>query len=217
MEKKQICIIGLGKFGMRFAKFVSHQGHEVMGIDIDPEKVSRAKDILTDAYHVDLIDRDVLRQVGISEFSHVVISVGDSITASMMISLYMRELGAGNIWVKAVNHDHQKLLNMLGVDRVIIPEEMAASQLANELTMPGFIDYIPFDSDMIMHELVVSKWAGKTLKDLNITNKYGIQAVAIKEKGESQFCFIPKAESILNSGDIIVVIGHKNSLNKVKA
>lgn len=218
MKKKiQICIIGLGKFGMRFARFMADQGHEVVGVDVDEDKISKSKDILTQAYHVDKVDREILSQIGIKEFSHVFISVGDSITSSMMISLYLKEFNIKNILVKAVNHDHEKLLSMVGVDRVIIPEEIAASQLANELTMPGFVDYIPFDSQMIIKELIVSKWAGRTLRDLDITNRFGIQAIAIKKVDEKQFTFIPGADYLLQEHDTIVVIGDKQELPKIKS
>jgi trk system potassium uptake protein TrkA len=217
MKKIQICVIGLGKFGVRFAEFMAEQGHEVVGIDMDEEKISKSKYFLAQGYHVDEVDREVLSQVGIKEFSHVFISVGDSITSSMMISLYLKEFEIENIWVKAVNHDHEKLLNMIGVDRVIIPEEMAASQLANELTMPGFIDYIPFDSDMIIKEIIVDKWSGKSFRDLDITNRFGIQAIAVKSKLSDDFTFIPKADLILGKNDVVVVIGNKKDLKKIKS
>ncbi|MBF0224133.1 MAG: TrkA family potassium uptake protein [Desulfobacterales bacterium] len=212
----QVGIIGLGKFGYRFGRTLIQLDQDVIGVDTDPENIKRAQQIFTQVYQADAMDKKVLEQLGFKEMTHVLVSVGDSIAASAMISMYLKELGVPSVWVKGINNDHEKLLRRIGVDEVIIPEHIAAVQLANRLAKPGFIDYLPFEKGVAIKELIVKQFAGKTLREINLTNQFQVQVIATKKNGSLNFKFIPKADDVLEKEDILVVIGHSKRLEQIK-
>lgn len=209
-------IIGLGKFGLAFGQTLVELGQEVLGIDADMDNVRRAQELLTHTYQADAMDKRALEQLGFKEMTHVVVSVGRSIEASAMISLYLRELEVQNIWVKAVSDDHERLLRKIGVSEVIFPERYAATQLANKLSTPGLIEYLPFGQDVALLELTVTEWAGQSLRELDLTNTHGVQVIAERKAGEEKLRFIPKADQPLALGDRLMVIGEKKVLGKLR-
>ncbi|MGV1100934.1 potassium channel family protein [Thiovibrio sp. JS02] len=216
-SKYQIGVIGLGKFGFKFGNTLIQRGLEVIGVDTDPENVKRAQEYFPLVYQADATNKHVLEQLGFKDLTHVLVSVGDSIAASSMISLYLKELAVKNVWVKAINTDHEKLLRKIGVDEVIIPELMAATQLATKLAIPGYIGSLPFDKNFAIQELIVKEWAGKSLRDLDLTNRFSIQIIAVKRAGEENFQYIPKADNALGAGDALEVIGPIDKLTKIKS
>jgi trk system potassium uptake protein TrkA len=213
--KLQIGIIGLGKFGLQLGKTLVDLGHEVLGMETNPEKVKNAQHVLTQVYQVDAMTREALEQIRIQDFQHVLVSVGDSIAASVMISMFLKELGVPKVWVKAIHRDHEKLLQKIGVDEVIIPEFMAAKQIASRIAMPGFLDYLPFDESMAVKEFTIKEWRGKTLLELNLTNTFGIQVIAVRRKGVEKYRYIPKANEVFQEGDNFVAIGEVSLLDRV--
>jgi trk system potassium uptake protein TrkA len=212
----QAGVIGLGKFGFKFGETLAKQGVNVLGIDNDPEHIKRAQHVFTETLQSDATSKEALIQMGVGDLSHVLVSVGESIAASSMITMYLKELGVPLVWVKAVNADHAKLLLKIGADDVIIPEEMAAKQLANRLTIPGFIDYFPFNKEMVLKEIVIDKWAGQSLRDIELTKRYHIQAIALKSAKNKEYSFIPRANEPLNAGDVLVVIGEADRFAKIQ-
>jgi trk system potassium uptake protein TrkA len=213
--KLQIGIVGLGKFGLKFGQSLVALGHEVLGVENDPDKVKNAQHILTQVIQTDAMSREALEQIRIQDLEHVLVSVGDSIAASIMISMYLKELGVPKVWAKAINKDHEKLLYKIGVDEVVIPEYMAAKQIASRIAMPGFIEYLSFDKSMAVKELEVKRWAGKSLKELNLTNEFGIQVIAVRRQGENRYQYIPKADELFQEGDHVVAIGKISQLGKI--
>ena len=216
-RKPQIGVIGLGKFGYKFGITMLNLGHQVLGIDSEPENIQRAQKVFTQVFQADATREEALEQMGISDMTHILVSVGNSIAASTMISMYLKELGVENVWVKAINEDHAKLLGKIGVDEVVIPEHMAAKQLADRIHMPGFIERLPFDSEMIIREMTIDKFAGKTLRTIDLTNRFNVQVIAIKKNEDSSFEYIPRADDKLNQDDKIVVIGSVNALSGIRA
>ncbi len=215
MARLQIGVIGLGKFGRKFGETMMLYGHDVLGIDHREANVKLAQDQLTQVFLADATNKEALRQAGVGDLSHVLVSVGDSIAASTMISLYLKELGVPTVWVKAVNEDHEKLLRKVGVDEVVIPEHMAARNVAAKIAMPGFVDNLPFDERLVIKELAIDRWHGKTLRDLDLTNRYNLQVIAIKKRRDRRYKFIPKADDELRAGDTLVVIGRIGNLDGV--
>ena len=216
-RKFQVGVIGLGKFGYKFGKTLTQLNMDVVGIDIKAENVKMAQEVFTQVYQADATNKNALVQLGFADMTHVLVSVGSSIAASSMISLYLKELQVPNVWVKAINSDHEKLLRKIGVEEVFVPERMAAKQLANRLAIPGFIEHLPFDSQYALKEFIVQDWAGRTLRDIDLTNRYNIQVVAVKHAGEKNFKFIPKANEKLNEGDILMAIGEVDKLKNVRS
>lgn len=214
-EKLQVGVIGLGKFGYKFGKTLIGLGHAVLGIDSDSENVMRAQQVFTQVFQAEAMNKKALEQLGIADLNHVLVSVGDSIAASTMISMYLKEMGIPRVLVKAINSDHEKLLLKVGVDEVIIPEHLAAKQFANRVANPGFIEHLPFDTNMVIKELLVKEWAGKKLREIDLTNRFNAQVIAIRKTGEERFRFIPKADDKLDAGDALVVLGHNDKLLQI--
>ncbi len=215
--KQEIAVIGLGKFGFYFAKTLAELGFPVIGIDSRPARVQLAKDSLTKVYRADANTVEALEQLGLRGISYVLVSVGDSIAASSMISMYLKELDVEQVWVKAVSPEHQRLLYKLGVDTVIIPEQLAAVQLASKVAIPGFLQYAAFDPELCFQELVVDKWAGKVLRQLNRPNKKNVMVISIRRKDDDQGSVIPNAEYVLQKGDKLVVMRKTNDNKEIEA
>ncbi|MFA4917089.1 MAG: TrkA family potassium uptake protein [Syntrophales bacterium] len=213
--KPQICVIGLGKFGFKFGVSLMNLNHKVIGIDSNPENIQRAHNFFSQLYEADASQKQALEQIGLSEITHVLVSVGDSISTSSMTTMYLKELKVPNVWVKAINEDHAKLLRKIGADEVIIPEHIAASQLADRIDIPGIIQRLPFDSEMIIREITIEKFAQKTVREIDLTNKYNCQIIAVRRHNESYYRYIPRAYDTLFQGDVVIVIGARESLSKI--
>ena len=214
--KQEIAVIGLGKFGLYFASTLVDLGFTVIGIDNRQTRVQVAKDRLNQVYKADATDKEALEQIGLAEVSHVLISVGDSIAASSMIGMYAKEMEIPQVWVKAVNADHQRLLYKIGVDEVIIPEQMAAIQLASKVAIPGFLQYAAFDPEVSFQELTIDKWAGKSLRELDLPRKYQVQVISLKKDDADNFEYTPDPDYIFQPGDKIIVLRHTNTSDRIK-
>jgi len=209
----EIGIIGLGKFGLNLGISLVGQGHHVLGLDSDPDNVRRAQTQLTKVYQLDARDKRALEQVNIQTMSHVAVSVGHSMDASILISLYLKEMGVQKIWVKAISEDHEKILKHIGVDEVIFPEKYSAIQMAHRLAQPGLIEHLPFEHGVVIWELTVGRWAGRTLRQLELPSRSGAQVVAVRRAGaETSYDFVPRADMVLAQGDRLVVLGREEAL-----
>jgi trk system potassium uptake protein TrkA len=214
--KPQVGVIGLGKFGYKFGVTLLNLGHNVLGIDYQKENINKATKTFTQVFEADATQKQALEQIGVSDMTHILVSVGNSIAASTMISMYLKELHVQNVWVKAIHEDHAILLKKVGADEVIIPEHMAAEQMAYKIDMPGLIEKLSIDPDMVIREMAVEKLARKTLREIDLTNRYNSQIIAIKRHGESKYRFIPRADDELSRGDRIIVIGEAALLSKIR-
>ncbi len=215
-KKPQVGVIGLGKFGFKFGMTLLNLGHNVLGVDLRKENIDKAKKAFSQVFEADATEKQALEQIGISDMTHILVSVGNSISASSMITMYLKELSVQNVWVKAINEDHAKLLQKIGADEIIIPEYVAAEQLAYRIDTPGLIEKLSFDPGMVIREMTVEKLAQKTIREIDLTNRFNTQIIAIKRRGESDYKFIPRADDKLGQGDIIIVIGDAEVLSKIK-
>ncbi|QGY41652.1 TrkA family potassium uptake protein [Pseudodesulfovibrio cashew] len=214
-EKNEIGVIGLGKFGYSLAEALTSLGHEVVGVDNDGDHVRRAQDRLAHVYKADATDEKALEQVGFKDLEKVVVSTGDSMEASILVVLNLQSLGVEDIWVKAISEEHERVLYKLGVPHVVFPEAFVAFQLAQRMTSLGIHDYFGLGSDVATREIRVDRWAGKTLRDLDLTNKYHVQVVAFRKKDEAEFSFVPRADLVFEEGDVIVIIGKMDDISRI--
>ena len=134
-------------------------------------------------------------------------STGDSMEASILVVLNLQSVGVKNIWVKAISEAHERVLYKLGVPFVVFPEAFVAFQLAHRLAAPGLHEYFGLGKDVATREIVVEQWAGKTLRELDLTNRYQVQVIAFRHNGESEFRFVPQADRWLVDGDVLVPSG----------
>ncbi len=214
--KQEIAVIGLGKFGLYFASTLVDLGHTVIGIDNRQSRVQLAGDSLNQAYRADATNKEALEQIGLAEVSLVLISVGDSIAASSMIAMYAKEMEIPQVWVKAASPDHQRLLYRLGVDEVIIPEQMAAVQLASKVAIPGFLQYATFDPEISFQELTIDRWSGKSLRQLELTRRHHIQVIAVKRIDSETYEYTPDPDYVFQEGDKIIILRNTNTPDRLR-
>ncbi|NDV18990.1 TrkA family potassium uptake protein [Pseudodesulfovibrio sp. JC047] len=214
-ETKEVGVIGLGKFGLALAKALTDLGHDVVGVDKDPENVRRAQDTLAQVYEADATDEKTLSQIGFQDLEKVIVSTGDSMEASILVVLNLQTIGVKNIWVKAFSQEHERVLYKLGVPFVVFPEAFVAFQLAHRLAVPGLHEYFGLGNDVATREIVVDDWTGKTLRELDLTNTYQVQVIAFRHSGESEFHFVPQAKRVLEQGDVLVLLGKTEDIIQV--
>lgn len=216
MAKKQYIVIGLGRFGLSVAKTLYALDNDVLVIDSNEEAVQEIADSVTHAVQMDATDEGALRSLGIRNFDVAVITIGKDIQSSIMVTLLIKELGVKYIIAKAHNELHAKVLYKIGADRVILPEKDMGVRVAHNLVSSSILDYIELSPDYSIAEIVSpEEWHGKTLRELNVRVKYGINVMAIKK--EKDINVSPGADDRVEPGDIIVAIGGSDDLSKLES
>lgn len=215
-KKMEVGVIGLGKFGSALAESVTQLGHTAVGIDTSATALKRSEEYLAQAYEADATDDTVLKQLRFMDLDKVVVSVGKSMETSILIVLNLQEIGVKKLAVKAISHEHAVVLKRLGVDTVIQPERDAASQFAHRIANPGMLDLLPLGGNILLQELEVNAWAGKSLIDLGLTS-LGVMVVAAKQPGDKEYEFVPPADRELQKGDILVAIGKESDLLELES
>jgi trk system potassium uptake protein TrkA len=214
---KHIIVIGLGSFGTSIAKRLSKNGVRVTGMDASRERVEALKDDLYEAVIGDGTQRSALEQLPYKQAMAVVISLGEDITRSILAALHARDLGARQVIVKGVTVDHGKILRSLGVDRVIFPETEIALQLADRLTWPNVVDYLAIDPEYSIVEIAVpDSFAGKTLQELNVRQRFGISVLGLKDALTGKLSMFPESGAKLGADQILLVVGNKDQLARVR-
>lgn len=215
MSNKQFIIIGLGRFGSSIAKTLYSLGNDVLAIDKDEDVVQDIADSVTHAVQLDATDENALRSLGIRNFDVAVVTIGDNIQSSIMVTLLVKELGVKYIIAKGQSELHAKVLYKIGADRVILPEKDMGIRVAHNLVSANILDYIELSEDYSIMEIqVLNEWSGKTLNELKLRRKYGINVMAIKRGDEVNLS--PAADDIIKENDIIVAIGSAEDLNRLE-
>lgn len=211
--KKQFAVIGLGKFGGNLVEELSRLDTEVLAIDLHEEVVQRYADVATHAVQANAMDESVLRSLGLRNFDHVIVSFGESVEASILTTLLLKELGVKEVWVKASNAYHQKVLERIGADKVIHPERDMAKKIAHHMTSEKIIDYIELSKEHSIVEVrASSKVANLTLMDLDVRARYGCNIIAIHRGDE--VIVSPSADDTVELEDLLIVIGHNRDINR---
>jgi trk system potassium uptake protein TrkA len=216
MKKKNrtFGVIGLGRFGYHVARTLAQGGAEVIACDVDEEKVREVSEYVSLAYVLDATDAKALKESGIANVDTAVVSIGENIEASILIVVQLKELGVKEIVAKAVNPLHGKVLEKLGVDRVVYPEKEMAIRVAHSLLVGEFIEEIPIGEKHSLFELKAFDFMlGKTLRELDVRRRFGVSVLAIK-RGENLIVNPVGDEKVL-PGDILVVLGTTEQLSSM--
>jgi trk system potassium uptake protein TrkA len=207
-------VIGLGKFGATVVRSLHERGHEVIAIDRDRNRVQEVRDTSTQAIEANCTDQDTLRALGLQDADAVVVSLGEQMDASILVTLYLKELGLKEIVVKAVSEDHGKILHLIGATEIVHPERDTARRVARGLGLRSIVEYLPLAADSSLVEVQVpAEFLGKTLAELEIRKRYQVLVVAIK-RGEGLVIATGGDERLL-AGDILVLVGKDSDLDKV--
>ncbi|MPQ42633.1 potassium channel family protein [Clostridium tarantellae] len=215
MSNKQFVIIGLGRFGSSVAKTLYALGNDVLAIDINEDLVQDISDSVTHAVQMDATDEGALRTLGIRNFDVAVVTIGANIQSSVMATLLVKELGVKYIIAKGNSDIHAKVLYKIGADRVILPEKDMGVRVAHNLVSSSILDYIELSPDYSIIEIETpEEWHNKTLRDLSLRSRYGINVMAIKKGHDVNIS--PYAEDIVEPNDIVVAIGSAEDLSKLE-
>jgi len=216
MKLKQFVIFGLGRFGVSIATTLADAGYEVMVVDKSEEKIQEISPFVTHAVQADASDMDTLMSLGIRNFDVGIVAIGKDIQASIMITLLLKEIGISNVVAKASTEIHQRVLQKLGADRIILPEYEMGRRVAANLIAGNIIDYIQLSPDYsIMEVSILPEWSNSTIKDLNVRGKYGINIIAVEHEGGINVS--PEPGYVLAPDDILVVVGNNKSLQELEA
>lgn len=225
---KKYVVIGLGNFGFTLAKTLVENQCEVLGIDISRDAANEAKDFITHVVIGDASKREVLEAVSPKDFDGAVVSIGQKMEPSILISLYLKEMGVKRIIVRAINEDHGKILSQIGVSDVIFPERDMAVRIARALSMKNVIDFLPLGEDYGIIEIVPpKKFLGKTLRELRIPNNYNCQVIGLKyfppsahnpfEEKEISVKMAPSADDVIKENMMMIIIGKFADLSKLQS
>lgn len=218
---RSFVVIGLGRFGRALALRLFEMGHEVLAIDKDNDKISEIADHVTQAVCADLMDNGVMEELGLGDYDTAVVSIGNELSDSILITMQLKEMGVKYVLAKAQDDNHKKVLEKVGADRVIIPENDAGLRVASQLVEQNVFDVIDISEKYSIADIAVPKsWYGKTLAEIDVRRKYSINVIALKDKASGCVTTIaPKPDYPLSSDDVLVVIGenkHMQILYNVK-
>ncbi|MGI9049211.1 MAG: potassium channel family protein [Rubrobacteraceae bacterium] len=212
---KQFLVVGLGQLGSVVAENLHFLGHEVLAIDHRKDIVQALSDDLPDVDLVtaDATDEDVLKELGVDQFDGAVVAIGGNAQASTLVTLALKDMGLETVVARADSPIHVRLLRKVGADRIVEPEREIGEQVARSVVSPGIMGYVDLGEDEALIEAEVpEKWVDKTLADLRLADE-GLAVVAVRRKGEGGR--IPKGDTKLEKGNVIVVGGPKDKLDEL--
>ena len=222
MKRRQFAVIGLGRFGSAMATTLTELGNDVIGVDGEAEKVRAHADVIAQAIELDATDERALKAAGIQDVDVAVVSIGENIESSLLVVMQLRDLGVPTIVAKAVTPLHGRILERIGVSRVIFPEREMAIRVAHGLVMPDVIDYIELSRDFSIVELTApDSFVGRTLKQLELRPRYGLTLIAVKRRAEAApdspvtTNVSPSADEEIRRDDVLVLLGSNEKLGRL--
>ncbi|MDQ7827065.1 MAG: TrkA family potassium uptake protein [Candidatus Eremiobacteraeota bacterium] len=217
VERKAICIVGLGKFGESLAVSMAPYC-EVLAIDKDIDCVNALSETVQRALCIDARDHQALASVVSSDFDEAVVCIGERMESSILCTLHLKQLGIKTIRAKALSRDHAEILRSVGATHIIFPEKETAERLAVKILNPHSIDFIPFSEGYLAAEIAAPPaFHGKSLAGAEVRKKFRIFVIAVKKKGEQGCQFLPGAEHIIEQGDMLTIIGHEKDIGLLQA
>jgi trk system potassium uptake protein TrkA len=214
---KRFAVIGLGNFGFHAAKALYEDGNEVVAIDTDRARVQAIDPYCTEALVLDSTDKEALRTLGLEDMDGVIVSTGTKISTSVLICLYLQEIGVKKILAKALDDDHGKILKRVGATEIIHPERDMAVRVSRGLSRPNVLDFIPLAEDFDLIQVgPPSDFIGKSLKDLNLRAKFNVHIIAIKELVPENFILVPPANFVIKDSDILIMLGKSEDIRRIK-
>ena len=213
-KNKQYIVVGLGRFGRAIAESLCEAGEEVLGVDADMNLVEDMRDRITQAVQIDAMDRDALVALGVSAFDVAFVTMGSDILASGTITLMLKELGVKRVIAKAHDDFHGRMLEKLGADKVLFPERDMGRRIAHNLVSGNIIDYLELSPDYSMAEVhPMRQWIGKSLKELALRSRAGINIIAIKQGDNINP--MPQPETVILENDMLLVVAREDTLSKM--
>jgi len=214
-RSKMVCVIGLGQFGSELARELARHC-EVLAIDSREEPVEEIVDHVQRALIIDARDYASLKSVVTADFSEAIVSFGSNLEASILCTLHLKRIGIKTIRAKAMNEDHAEILGAVGATEIIFPERETARRIAAHIVNPNLLEFIPLAEDFrVMDVAPPDSFFGHSLQELNVRERFGVFAIAVKELVPENFVFLPRPDFIVKPSDILVMIGREDDLMKL--
>jgi len=220
-------VIGLGRFGMTVATILAEYGMDVLAIDKSQDLIDEVSGKVASAICMDSTDENTLRTLNLNEVDAVIIGIGSNIQECILTAAILKKIGVSVIYAKVENRLHGRIMELIGVQHILLPEEIVGNQLAKKLISTNILEYTNLSSGHTMIELIAPKnFVGKTLQELSLPLTRGINVIAIKynylsvtEDGknviEKRLNDMPGANDIVNEGDVLILLGPKGNVDKL--
>ncbi|MCI6004702.1 MAG: TrkA family potassium uptake protein [Blautia sp.] len=210
---KTVLLIGLGRFGRHIAMKLNELNHQVMAVDENEERVNSALPFVTNAQIGDSTNEDFLSSLGVRNYDVCIVTIGDNFQNSLETASLLKDLGAKKVIARASTGFQEKFLLRNGADEVVYPEKQLASWTAIRCTSDHILDYIELDGDYSIFEITVpDEWCGKSVIQVDIRKKYGINILGVREGGKLNMNVTP--DMVLTGNKSILVVGHLKAIQK---
>ena len=214
---KRFAVIGAGSFGYYVARALYEHKNEVIAIDRSKERVQAIEPHCTSAIVADVTDLEAIKGLGLKEMDAVIVSTGANIKPSILICFHLKRLGVGRIIAKAEDDDHGEILKQLGATEIIRPSMDMANRLALRLTSPNILEFLPLEEDYTIVQIDPPRpFIGKSLKQLELRQRYQVNVIAIKELVPERFLMVPDADFVVKDSDILVILGKEGDLARIR-
>lgn len=215
-RSSQFAVVGLGRFGRAVCQTLHHQGYDVVAIDSNEDRVSQAlsDQIVGHARAIDSTNYCALKEAGLFEQDTVIVAIGNYIQESIITTLNLKEGGVPHLVAKASSETHSKLLKKVGADHVVFPEHDGGCSLARSLTKPGLLERFELDPEHSIVEVIVPEsFDGKTIMELQMRTRYGVNLIAHSKDGK--FIVNPDPKTTLCKGTAIVIVGSNENIKRL--
>ena len=228
-DLKAIGVFGLGRFGSGLARRLAELGAEVLAVDSDPDKVEAIDPLVSRAVCMDATNEYAVNKLNLEDLDLAIVSIGRNIQAGLLVTAVLQKCGMSNIIVRAIDQNQAEILHAMGVSRIISLEKEMANTVAENLLQPGLQRVASITAGHSLAEVQVKKnFVGKTLKELDLRNSYGVNVVAIKstetvesedgrERSFVSMNDLPSADDLIKEGDVLVVIGSDEKIKDLQA
>lgn len=214
---KRFAVIGLGNFGYYTTKTLYEDGNEVIAIDLDKSIIQSIDKYSSQAVVLDATDRKALETLGLEDMDCVIVSTGPNISTSILICLYLGEIGVKKIFAVALDEDHGKILKLVGATDIIQPERDIAYRVSRNLTRPDVMDFLPLSDEFdVVQVYPPNEFVGKSIKTLNLRDTYNVHIIAVKQDDTENYELIPSPDFIIHEHDILIMIGKYQDIQNIK-
>lgn len=212
---KQIVVIGLGQFGTHLACELSRHC-DVLVIDRNQEKVDQVAEKVQRALCLDARDFSSLRATVSPDVDEAIVSMGETMEASILCTLHLRKIGVKSIHAKAINDDHATILRAVGASEIIFPERETAARMASHIINPNLLDFVPLEKEYrVVDAVAPESFVGQTLIELKLRKRFGIFVIAVRQPDLNHFLFLPGPDYAIRVSDVLVLVGKEEGLLRI--
>ncbi|HEB31627.1 MAG TPA: TrkA family potassium uptake protein [Spirochaetes bacterium] len=225
---KQFAVFGLGVFGISIAKNLMKEGMEVVVFDRDIKNIEAIKNDVTQAAVLDSSKEEALHAIDIGRVDCAIVAIGDDMESSILTALFLKKCEVPKIIARANTQAHRRILSLIGVDEILSPEEEMGMRLAKRLSSAHILHHIDISEEHTIAEVIIAeRFIGKTLLEMNLRSKFGVNIVGIKKKipdvtedGENVFLEkyidFPSPDDIFEANDVLVMVGTERAISDVE-